>query len=193
MYCYLQMPFLSHTQYETICPLVKNCKSTALNFCKYVRVNAYPAMARVTRVLAPYTFLLQSALLSNLMGQPTEWYQAQGVAIGAGAFVLSLYSLSYLHTAVPTSSFNGSWHSQPYIPSHIYYTCIYCTDLVHYSSISVPHITSQSTGWSALFFAVRYGHLEITRLLIDAGANVLLKDYVMLHVLRNTTQFCKQF
>ena len=37
----------------------------------------------------------------------------------------------------------------------------------------------QTVGWSALFYAVSGGYLEITRLLIAAGADVLLKDKVI--------------
>ena len=39
--------------------------------------------------------------------------------------------------------------------------------------------TFQSVGWSALFYAITGGYLEITRLLIAAGADVLLKDKVL--------------
>ena len=38
--------------------------------------------------------------------------------------------------------------------------------------------TFQSVGWSALFYAVSGGYLEITQLLIAAGADILLKDKV---------------
>ena len=37
----------------------------------------------------------------------------------------------------------------------------------------------QSVGWSALFYAATGGYLEITQLLIAAGADVLLKDKVL--------------
>ena len=37
----------------------------------------------------------------------------------------------------------------------------------------------QSVGWSALFYAATGEYLEITRLLIAAGADVLLKDKVL--------------
>jgi len=36
----------------------------------------------------------------------------------------------------------------------------------------------QTTGWSALFFAAKEGHLELTKRLIQAGANTMLKDKV---------------
>ena len=39
--------------------------------------------------------------------------------------------------------------------------------------------TFQSVGWSALFYAATGGNLEITRLLIAAGADVLLKDKLL--------------
>ena len=39
--------------------------------------------------------------------------------------------------------------------------------------------TFQSVGWSALFYAATGGYLEITQLLIAAGADVLLKDKVI--------------
>ena len=37
---------------------------------------------------------------------------------------------------------------------------------------------SQSAGWSALFYAARYGNVKIAKMLIEAGAEVLLKDNV---------------
>ena len=37
----------------------------------------------------------------------------------------------------------------------------------------------QSVGWSAVFYAAAGGYLEITRLLMAAGADVLLKDKVL--------------
>ena len=40
----------------------------------------------------------------------------------------------------------------------------------------------QSAGWSALFYAVKEGHLTITKKLIEAGADIFLKDNVMLNV-----------
>ena len=40
----------------------------------------------------------------------------------------------------------------------------------------------QSAGWSALFYAAQEGHLKITEMLIEAGADVFLKDKVMLIV-----------
>ena len=36
----------------------------------------------------------------------------------------------------------------------------------------------QSTQWTALFFAAKDGNLGLTRLLIEGGANVWLKDKV---------------
>ena len=36
----------------------------------------------------------------------------------------------------------------------------------------------QSTGWSALFFTAADGNLDLTRLLIQGGADVWLKDRV---------------
>lgn len=39
---------------------------------------------------------------------------------------------------------------------------------------------SQSTGWSALFFAAENEDVATTKLLLKAGANPLLKDYVSL-------------
>ena len=39
--------------------------------------------------------------------------------------------------------------------------------------------TFQSVGWSALFYAVSGKNLEITRMLIAAEADVLLKDKVL--------------
>lgn len=36
----------------------------------------------------------------------------------------------------------------------------------------------KSTGWTALFFAAKEGHLEIARTLVKAGAHVLQKDEV---------------
>ena len=46
--------------------------------------------------------------------------------------------------------------------------------------------TFQSVGWSALFYAATGGYLEITRLLIAAGADVLLKDKVLCCVVLGT-------
>ena len=37
----------------------------------------------------------------------------------------------------------------------------------------------QSTHWTALFFAAKDGNLDMTRLLIQAGANTCLKDKVL--------------
>ena len=37
---------------------------------------------------------------------------------------------------------------------------------------------SQSAGWSALFHAAKDGHVKIVTMLVDAGADVLLKDNV---------------
>ena len=39
--------------------------------------------------------------------------------------------------------------------------------------------TFQTVGWSALFYAVTGGYLEITRQLITAEADILLKDKVL--------------
>ena len=39
-------------------------------------------------------------------------------------------------------------------------------------------VVFQTVGWSALFYAAKDSHMDITRLLIGAGANVLLKDRV---------------
>ena len=39
--------------------------------------------------------------------------------------------------------------------------------------------TFQTVGWSALFYAVSGGYLEITQQLFTAGANVFLKDKVL--------------
>ena len=36
----------------------------------------------------------------------------------------------------------------------------------------------QSLGWSAVFFAASEGYLNITRLLVNAGADVALRDKV---------------
>ena len=36
----------------------------------------------------------------------------------------------------------------------------------------------QEVGWSALFYAAKNGQLEVATLLIEAGADVLLKDKV---------------
>ena len=44
-------------------------------------------------------------------------------------------------------------------------------------------IIFQSVGWSALFYAVSGGYLEITQLLIAANADVLLKDKVLFFLL----------
>ena len=41
----------------------------------------------------------------------------------------------------------------------------------------------QSLGWSAMFFAASEGYLNITRLLVNAGADVALGDKVVIHVL----------
>ena len=38
----------------------------------------------------------------------------------------------------------------------------------------------QTSGWSALFFAAKDGHLEITKALLNAGADPMLKDKVWL-------------
>ena len=49
----------------------------------------------------------------------------------------------------------------------------------------------QSTGWTALFFAAKEGYLEIVKKLIQAGADVLLKDKVcVLHTLSLTLCVC---
>lgn len=50
-------------------------------------------------------------------------------------------------------------------------------------SLSLPSNTpttpvSQTTGWSALFFASKEGHLEIAKALIKSGANTMLRDKV---------------
>ena len=41
----------------------------------------------------------------------------------------------------------------------------------------------QEVGWSALFYAAKNGQVEVARLLIDAGADMLLKDKVCVHVI----------
>ena len=56
------------------------------------------------------------------------------------------------------------------------------------SSIALP---SQSTGWSALFFAVNERDVATTKRLLAAGANVFLKDKVCFNFL--CTQFCVLF
>ena len=43
----------------------------------------------------------------------------------------------------------------------------------------------QSTHWTALFFAAKDGNMEVTRLLIQGGANVWLKDKVLVHSIPN--------
>ena len=40
------------------------------------------------------------------------------------------------------------------------------------------HSSSQSTGWTALRFAVNEGHKDIVQRLVSAGADVLIKDKV---------------
>ena len=42
--------------------------------------------------------------------------------------------------------------------------------------------THQTSGWSALFFAAKDGHLEISRTLLNAGADPMLKDKVCIHM-----------
>ena len=42
---------------------------------------------------------------------------------------------------------------------------------------------SQSAGWSALFHAAKDGHVKIVTKLVDAGADVLLKDNVCISVI----------
>ena len=44
--------------------------------------------------------------------------------------------------------------------------------------IDVHVCVKQTVGWSAVFFAAKEGHLEDTKLLIKAGANITLKDEV---------------
>ena len=44
--------------------------------------------------------------------------------------------------------------------------------------------TMQTSGWSALFFAAKNGHLEITKALLNAGADPMLKDKVSMYVNR---------
>ena len=39
-------------------------------------------------------------------------------------------------------------------------------------------LSSQSTGWTALMFAVNEGHEVIVKRLVSAGADVLIKDKV---------------
>ena len=39
-------------------------------------------------------------------------------------------------------------------------------------------LSSQSTGWTALMFAVNEGHKDMVRRLMSAGADVLIKDKV---------------
>ena len=42
------------------------------------------------------------------------------------------------------------------------------------ADVSVP----QSTGWTALFFAIQEGHLKIAEKLMSAGADVHIRDKV---------------
>lgn len=42
-------------------------------------------------------------------------------------------------------------------------------------------MSAQSAGWSALFQAAHNGYIEIVKMLIEAGANVLLKDKVRIY------------
>ena len=44
--------------------------------------------------------------------------------------------------------------------------------------LTVVFSSSQSSGWTALFFAVKEGYLEIVRKLIAAGTDVLIRDKV---------------
>ena len=39
-------------------------------------------------------------------------------------------------------------------------------------------LSSQSTGWTALMFAVNEGHEDIVQRLVSAGADILIEDKV---------------
>lgn len=50
--------------------------------------------------------------------------------------------------------------------------------MYHVCILFIDVYVKQTVGWSAVFFAAKEGHLEVTKLLIKAGANVTLKDKV---------------
>ena len=50
--------------------------------------------------------------------------------------------------------------------------------------------SSQSTGWTALMFAVNEGHKDIVQRLVSAGADVHIKDKVCGVI--ECVQYCKQ-
>ena len=51
--------------------------------------------------------------------------------------------------------------------------------------------TFQTVGWSALFYAVSGGYLEMTQLLITAGADILLKDKVYRIIIESVDSISK--
>ena len=55
-------------------------------------------------------------------------------------------------------------------------TCLQIRSGVNHYATSNP----QSAGWSALFYAAKEGHLKIAEILVEAGADVFLKDNVKL-------------
>ena len=52
-----------------------------------------------------------------------------------------------------------------------------CLQLIVYS-VSQSSTNMQTAGWSALFFASEKGHLEIVNLLLNAGADITLRNKV---------------
>ena len=55
---------------------------------------------------------------------------------------------------------------------------MYKTLMPNSAICSVFHSHLQASGWSALFFAAKDGHLEITKALLKAGADPMLKNKV---------------
>ena len=50
--------------------------------------------------------------------------------------------------------------------------------IVIYTTTTTVTLLSQSTGWTALMFAVNEGHEDIAQRLVSAGADVHIKDKV---------------
>ena len=52
-------------------------------------------------------------------------------------------------------------------------------------------VSSQSTGWTPLFYAAEGGHRNIAQLLLDKGANPHLRDTVSIRAIGSTyLEFC---